>query len=80
MGATGILASVSVDVIREALAATERPLLDRLVTTEQLATCDGAWLASSVRGVAPIARLDDRALPIDRATSELLAKCAGWEL
>ena len=38
----------------------------------------GAWLASSARGVCPIATLDGRRLPVDDGWTDRLASAAGF--
>lgn len=46
----------------------------RPITRAELDRCDGLWLVSSGRQVAPVHRLDDRPLPVDRdLTAALLA-------
>ena len=44
----------------------------------ELFEADGAWLVSSVRGAAPMLRLDGRELPHDAKLSAKLAKWAGF--
>jgi len=77
-GTTGILESITLAVILDAMAETGTPTDRRLVRAEQLDAMTGAWLASSARGVCPIATLDGRRLPVDDGWTDRLASAAGF--
>lgn len=68
----GVLPGTSVALVFETLAAEGFEVAEELVTPEQVANGDGAWLLSSSRLAAPIARLDDTELPVDTALTERL--------
>ncbi len=77
-GATGILESVTLTVVLDAMAAAGVPTDRRLVRTEDLGRMSGAWLASSARGVCPVATLDGVALPTDPDWTDRIASAAGF--
>lgn len=77
-GATGILASVTVDLIDEWAAAHGVRFERALTTIPELYEVTGAWLASSGRGVSPIATLDGRPLPVSAEWTGKLAAAAGF--
>ena len=64
-GATGILDSITVREVFAGAAAEGVDTQYELIPTDDLFTADGVWLASSIRGVAPVRRLDGRGLAID---------------
>lgn len=77
-GGTGILGSVTVDVLREWAQRVGVPFEERLITVPDLFGTSGAWLASSGRGLSPIAHLDDEPMPQDQAWTDRLASAAGF--
>ncbi len=77
-GDTGILASVTVDLLREWAAAEAVRFEPELITLDALRGVDGAWLASSVRGVCPIATLDGQPVQVSAIWTERLASAAGF--
>ena len=77
-GATGILGSVTVDLLREWAAAEGVRFEPALIQPHELCAVTGAWLASSVRGVCPIAVLDGAALPTSEVWTDRLASAAGF--
>ncbi len=77
-GATGILGSVTVEILREWAAAEDVRFEPALIRPAELHAVTGAWLASSVRGVCPIAVLDGVALPMSKAWTDRLASAAGF--
>jgi 4-amino-4-deoxychorismate lyase len=77
-GATGILGSVTVEILREWAAAEGVRFGHALIRPGELHAVTGAWLASSVRGVCPIATLDGAALPTSGAWTDRLASAAGF--
>ena len=77
-GATGILGSVTVELLQEWAGAQNVRFEPTLIRPDQLQSVTGAWLASSVRGVCPIATLDGAALPISEAWTHRLASAAGF--
>lgn len=72
---TGVLASVTVEVIARAALAHGLQVRRRLMVPEEIDVADGAWLVSAVRGVCPIVSLDGRSLTIH---PELTARIASW--
>lgn len=64
-GATGILDSVTARQVLAGAAADGVPARHQLIRTDELVTADGLWMASSIRGVCPVTRLDGRALTVD---------------
>ena len=77
-GATGILPSITVAKIFRQAAAAHVTVGTSLIRPDELDGCDGAWLVSSVRGVAPISQLDDRDLPMDARFSRQLHEWVGF--
>jgi 4-amino-4-deoxychorismate lyase len=51
---------------------------ERMVTPAELATVDGVWLVSSVRGVAAIRTLDGTGLPVDPAATARIRALLGY--
>ena len=75
---TGILDSITAGLVLDAAEAKGWQTSRRLVRPAELFEADGAWLVSSVRGAAPMLRLDGRELPHDEKLSAKLAKWAGF--
>jgi branched-subunit amino acid aminotransferase/4-amino-4-deoxychorismate lyase len=67
---TGTLPGTTAHV---ALALSPVPVERRRGSVAELATADEVMLLSSVRGVAPVVRLDDRPLGVGPVTAELRA-------
>lgn len=78
LGATGILPSVTVQVILDAAEAAGVGVRHELVRPEQLRSAQGAWLCSSIKGVLPLVSVDGRPLPHDAAITRTLAASAGF--
>ncbi len=74
-GATGILASITQQLVFEAAGAAGWRTSYELMRPDRLAEADGSWLVSSVRGAAPIVELDGRPLP---QNPELTARVVAW--
>lgn len=75
---TGVLDSVTVEVIlREALARGIE-VRRRLLVPEEIHMADGAWLVSAVRGVCPIIAIDGRGLVLQPSLTAQLASWAGF--
>ena len=69
---TGILASISQAAIFRGAAADGVAVTDDLLPVYDIPHLDGAWLASSGRGVAPVLAVDEFVLPVDeRWTADL---------
>ena len=77
-GATGILGSVTVEILEEWAAAEGVRFEHALIRPSELHGTAGAWLASSVRGVCPIATLDGVPLPTSDVWTDRLASAAGF--
>lgn len=68
----GVLPGTSQGAVFEALTAQGVECVEALMTPADVAASDGAWLLSSVRLSAPLTRLDDAELPVDRELSDRL--------
>ena len=49
-----------------------------MLTGQEVVDSDGAWLVSSVRGIAPIRSLDGKEVPFDAEFHERLTELAGF--
>ncbi len=78
VGATGILASVTQEVVFAAARAHGLSTAAQLLTLAQVREADGAWLASSIRGVCPILTLDGQPLRHDAGWSARLSEWGGF--
>ncbi len=77
-GDTGVLRSVTKETIFAAAPGAGLSTAHRLMRRSDLLAAQGTWLASSVRGVAPIRRLDGQELTVAPDTTALLAHLAGF--
>jgi 4-amino-4-deoxychorismate lyase len=68
---TGILPGCTVRHLLDNAGALGFTATERMVRPADLVRADGAWLTSSVRGIAPIRTLDGTALPGSRHTARL---------
>lgn len=75
---TGVLASVTIDVLMDAARAAGVATHEALFRPGDLPDTDGAWLVSAVRGVLPIVELDGVRLPTSPETTARLAQAAGF--
>ncbi len=75
---TGILPSVTVEVIMDAARAEGVGAAEALFRPDDLAEADGLWLASSIRGILPVRELDGVALPYSADLTRHLAATAGF--
>ncbi|AXK46965.1 aminotransferase class IV [Brachybacterium saurashtrense] len=66
----GVLPGTSVASLFPWLQAQGHQVAERLMTVADVAGSDGAWLLSSTRLAAPIARLDETELPVDAALTD----------
>ena len=78
LGATGVLESVTIDVIMDAARAEGVGASPALFRTADLPNTDGAWLVSAVRGVLPLVELYGVPLPHNPALTAHLAATAGF--
>lgn len=78
LGATGVLESVTIDVIMDTARADGVGTREALMRPDDLPSTDGAWLVSAVRGVLPLVELDGVPLPHDPAITARLAAAAGF--
>lgn len=78
IGATGVLASITVETVFEAARAQGLTTQRRLMRPQEVFDADGSWLVSSVRGVAPIRTLDGRIVPFDADFHERLTQLSGF--
>jgi 4-amino-4-deoxychorismate lyase len=78
LGATGVLQSVTIDVIMDAARAEGVGATDALFRADDLPGTDGAWLVSAVRGLLPLLELDGVRLPHNQELSTHLAATAGF--
>lgn len=75
---TGILASITQATLFQAAAAAGITCRYDVIPAVELPSTDGAWLLSSVRGVAPIRTLDGREMPYDAGLSARVTTLAGF--
>lgn len=75
---TGVLPSVTIEAILDQAAEAGVGVQRALFRAEDLATCEGAWVVSAVRGVLPLLELDGVALPHEPAVTARLAAVAGF--
>jgi 4-amino-4-deoxychorismate lyase len=75
---TGVLGSVTVEVIMDAAAAQGVGSHEALFRPADLPGTDGVWIASAVRGVLPVLELDGVALPHNPELTAHLARTAGF--
>lgn len=75
---TGVLASVTIEVIMDAARADGVATRFALFRPGDLPDTDGAWLVSAVRGVLPLRELDGVPLPHDPEITARLAAAAGF--
>lgn len=72
-GDTGVLASITQEVIFENAAAQGMTCGYDVILAADLGGVDGAWLVSSGRGAAPIMRLNGAEQPFDQALHDRVA-------
>ena len=77
-GPTGVLASVTIATTFEAAEKAGMYATHRLMRVSEVVDSDGAWLVSSVRGIAPIRSLDGKEVPFDAEFHERLTELAGF--
>lgn len=77
-GATGILDSITGRQIFAGAVAEGVPTRYELIPADDLFIADGVWLASSIRGVCPVIRLDGRDLLVDRGWAARVASWGGF--
>lgn len=75
---TGILESVTLEVILRSALAHGFGVRHRLIDSEELHLADGAWLVSAIRGVCPIVAVDGRSLTLNPRLTPQLAAWAGF--
>ncbi len=75
---TGILAGTTVQYLMDHADRLDWRPAERMVTPAELATVDGVWLVSSVRGVAAIRQLDSVQLPPAEAYTAQLRSLLGY--
>jgi 4-amino-4-deoxychorismate lyase len=78
LGATGVLQSVTIDVIMDAARSEGVRATHALFRAEDLPATDGVWLVSAVRGVLPLLELDGVRLPHNPTLTAHLAATAGF--
>lgn len=77
-GATGILASVTQQLIFEGARADGLTTHTALMTPAEVLAADGSWLVSSIRGVCPISTLDGVPMSVDPEWTRRVAAYAGF--
>lgn len=75
---TGVLRSITQHAAFEGARSEGVPTAYRLAPLEELLEGDGAWLLSSIRGVAPIVAVDDADLVPDRTWTRRINQWAGF--
>ncbi|MSS44562.1 aminodeoxychorismate lyase [Cutibacterium sp. WCA-380-WT-3A] len=78
-GATGILSSITVSTVFDAADEEGFKTSTRLIKSAELLRAQGAWLLSSVRGVAPILSVDSHPLAQDEDMTRRLRTWAGFD-
>jgi 4-amino-4-deoxychorismate lyase len=79
-GGTGILESLTVEVIMDAARADGCETRFELVPVPALFAADGVWLVSSGRGPALVTALDGRPLRTDPGLAARVARYAGFQV
>ena len=77
-GATGILDSITARQVFARAAGEGIATAHHLIAVTELFEADGVWLASSIRGVCPVVRLDGRSLRTDADWNLRLAAWGGF--
>lgn len=77
-GGTGVLDSITAQLIFARARQNGWQCEDRLLTPKQVAKADSAWLVSSVRGAVPITELDGRPMPVVNQVHRKLVRWAGF--
>lgn len=77
-GPTGVLASITIDVMARRAPDEGVGLEHALVRPEEIHRAEGAWFVSSVRGVAPIRTLDGTPLTPHPEGDALVRRLAGF--
>jgi 4-amino-4-deoxychorismate lyase len=77
-GATGILSFVTVEFLKGWAVDEGVRFEPALIRPRELHRVTGAWLATSGRGVRPIASLDGAALTTSEVRTDRLASAAGF--
>ena len=75
---TGVLPSVTIDVIMAAARAEGVGTREALFRPSELTDAQGAWIVSAIRGVLPLVELDGVPLAHDPAITAHLAATAGF--
>lgn len=75
---TGILRSITVEVLLDRAGAEGIGVHEALYCAGDLAGADGLWIVSAVRGVLPVVSLDGSPLPHDPELTAQLAHYAGF--
>ena len=78
-GATGILSSITVGTVFKAADEDGVKTATRLMKRGEVLRAQGAWLLSSVRGVAPVLSIDGHPTPQDEDMTHRLRTWAGFE-
>lgn len=77
-GATGILDSITGRQVFARAAGAGVDTAQELIPVTDLFDAHGVWLASSIRGVCPVRRLDGRTLSVDEDWNARLAAWGGF--
>lgn len=75
---TGVLRSITQRAAFDGARAVGVPTVFQLGRLEEIVAADGAWLLSSIRGVAPIVALDDQPLSPDPGWTAALNRWTGF--
>ncbi len=77
-GATGVLDSITADIIFGRARDNGWQCEDKLMTLKWVSKADSAWLVSSVRGAAPILELDGKQLGLVNQVHKKIVRWAGF--
>lgn len=75
---TGILPSITQAACFAGARAEGFDASEDLISARDLLRCDGAWLASSIRGITPITHIDTTPIATNKAWTERLNAWAGF--
>jgi 4-amino-4-deoxychorismate lyase len=76
---TGVLKSITVSEVFRQADLHGQPTKYDFLRAEDLDSCQGAWIASAIRGILPITTLNGRRIPHDLEFTSQIGMWAGFE-